>query len=275
MLPIYDNHIHLSFSGNNVEAVKEFEKKGGTHLNLCNLPLEDRNIDKNYYREVYENTLKLADVVKKNTKVKIFVTLGPYPVDLLRLLEKFSLKDSVQIMKDGIELAGKYIEEKKAIAIGEIGRPHFPVSKEIVDSSNEIMKYGFEIAKDIDCAVVLHTESATTETFKEISDFAKGVGLCSERVVKHYSPPIVDKEKNYGIIPSVLANRKNVREAIKQGTYFFMETDYLDDLDRKDAVLPITSVPKRTKMLISEGYEEELWKIHSDNFKRVYGLEIV
>ena len=49
--------------------------------------------------------------------------------------------------------------EGKAVAIGEIGRPHYEVSAEEWDLQNEIMVYAMELAQEADCAVQLHTES--------------------------------------------------------------------------------------------------------------------
>ena len=37
-VPVYDNHIHMSPSGRNVDALREFEAAGGTGLTLFTLP---------------------------------------------------------------------------------------------------------------------------------------------------------------------------------------------------------------------------------------------
>ena len=39
-VPILDNHIHLQPQGRNVEAVREFQKAGGTHLMLSHMPYD-------------------------------------------------------------------------------------------------------------------------------------------------------------------------------------------------------------------------------------------
>ena len=54
-----------------------------------------------------------------------------------------------------------------------------------------------------------------------------------------------------------------------------METDYLDDPNRPGAVLGIKTVPKRTKKLLTEGIitEEDVYTIHQENPKKVYGVE--
>ena len=41
VLPAYDNHLHLSPSGRNIEALKEFKAAGGTGLTLVTLPYQE------------------------------------------------------------------------------------------------------------------------------------------------------------------------------------------------------------------------------------------
>ncbi|MEE9152182.1 MAG: TatD family hydrolase [Thermoplasmata archaeon] len=276
-LPILDNHVHLQPNGRNFEAVIEFQKAGGTHLIVSHLPHKGHKITKGEdFKAQYDITLKMTELARKKTDVKIFVTLGPYPVELLRLSERMPLNPAKEIMMLGMDIAAQYVKEGKAIALGEIGRPHFPVSEQIVKTSNDIMRYGMEIAKELECAVVLHTEGGTPEVCKELVQIANSVGLSANRLVKHYSPAIIDEKDNHGLFPSVLASKKNIEEAIAQGNRFMMETDYLDDPRRPGAVLGIKTVPKRTKAILDAGLlsEEDAMVIHKDNPEKVYGIEI-
>lgn len=276
-LPILDNHIHLQPKGSNFEAVKDFQKAGGTHLIVSHLPQKGHKIKKGEdFKVQYDITVEMVELSRKNTDVKIFVTLGPYPVELLRLSERMPLSQAKEVMMVGMDIAGDYVKEGKAIGLGEIGRPHFPVSDEIMKASNDIMKYGMEIAKEIGCAVVLHTESGTPEVCKELAQIAKDVGLPANKVVKHYSPAIIDEKDNHGLFPSVLASKRNIEEAIAQGSRFMMETDYLDDPRRPGAVLGIKTVPKRTKMLMEVGLlsEDDAFIIHKENPEKVYGIKV-
>lgn len=275
--PILDNHIHLQPMGKNYEAVKEFQKEGGTHLIVSHLPHKGHKINKpEDFKIQFDTTLKMAVLAREKTDVKIFVTLGPYPVELLRFVEHMTLEEGVKIMMAGMDIAGEYVREGKAIALGEIGRPHFPVSDEIIEASNDIMRYGMEIAKGIGCAVVLHTESGTPGVCKELAQMAENVGFPANRIVKHYSPAIINERDNHGLFPSVLASKKNIEEAVAKGNRFLMETDYLDDPRRPGAVLGIKTVPKRTKALIDMDLigEEDVWVIHKDNPEKVYGIKI-
>lgn len=121
--------------------------------------------------------------------------------------------------------------------------------------------------------MVLHTESATPESMRELAEMADRAGLPRWRLVKHYCPPLVLERENHGLMPSVLAGRDAVPEALSKGTRFMMETDFLDDPRRPGAVLDIRTVPKRTRSLMEAGTmsEEQAHIIHADNPRRTYG----
>ncbi|MFQ5909452.1 MAG: TatD family hydrolase, partial [Thermoplasmata archaeon] len=254
-------------------AAREFERAGGTHLIIAHLPHTERGVEKDH-RPAFELTLSLAEKVRRGTGLKVFVTVGPYPVELLRLADHMPLSDAVDIMKRGMDTAAKLVEEGKVIAIGEIGRPHFPVDSQILEASNEILRCGMKLASEVECPVVLHTESATPKVFKELALMADRSGLKRDKVVKHFSTPIVDTERNCGLFPSIVSSRRNITEAISQGNRFLMETDYLDDLKRPGAVLGPATVAKRTKAFLADGTftEEDLLKIHKDNPEQIYGV---
>ncbi|HII66602.1 MAG TPA: metal-dependent hydrolase, partial [Thermococcaceae archaeon] len=192
------------------------------------------------------------------------------------LAEKKGVEYAKNEVMKALDYAQKLCFEKKAIAIGEIGRPHYEVSKEIWNESIELMKYGMELAKEADCAVQLHTESFNEEKFRELGEIVKKVGIKPYKVVKHYSPPLIKVAEEVGVFPSILASKKALIEALMQGDRFLMETDYIDDKQRPGAVLGPKTVPKRTLAFIQQGLmsEETAHKIHVENPKNVYGVEI-
>jgi len=276
-IPILDNHVHLHPNGRHVEAVKEFQRAGGTHLILSHLPYEDVVISSEKdFEASYQITLQLAERCRAETEVGVEVTLGPYPVLLLDLERKLGLQRAIEVMKGGMEIAQRFVLEDKAIGIGEVGRPHFPVPPEILEASNDILVYGMGLAREADCPIVLHTESATPESMKELASFADKAGLRRERVVKHYCPPLVREEENHGLFPSILASRTATREALSKGSRFLLETDYLDDMQRPGAVMAIITVPKRTRALLQSGEmtSEIAYKVHKENPKLVYGIDV-
>ena len=272
----FDNHLHLRRDGRFLEAVKEFTKAGGTHFVLTQYPMPEIVIQEKSYKSVYQETLQMAKEIKSHIDVTVFAVVGPYPVDYIKLKEKFGRDAAIQLMKKGMDQAAELCETQQCIAIGEIGRPHFPVDAQIIEDSNTILEYGMEKAKDVGVPVVLHTESTSPEQCKELVELGKKVGLPAEKIVKHFAPPLITYEENYGLMPSVLASKKNITEALKKGSRFLMETDYIDDLRRPGAVLGPKTVPSLSKNLLACGAmsEDQAYEIHVQNPEKTYNIII-
>jgi len=289
---LFDNHLHLRRNGRFLDAVHDFKKAGGTHFVLCQLPMTDLVIRDKSYKLCYQETLKMAEEIRSKIDVGVFVTVGPYPVDYLKLKERFGREETIKIMKKGMDEAAVLCEEKQCIAIGEIGRPHFPVDEQVKNDSNDILffpvdeqvkndsndilLYGMQKAKEVDVPVVLHTESTTPNQCKELVEMGTKIGLSAHKIVKHYSPPLILKKENHGLMPSVLASKKNLISAVKKGTRFMMETDYIDDIKRPGAVLGPKTIPKRTKELMEKGIltDEQTYEIHKTNPEKTYGINL-
>src|SRR3972149_3696707 len=187
-MTIFDNHFHLDPRGLYLEAAKMFAKAGGTHLMLTHLPYDDLPLTTGGdYRAAYGRTLGTADLVREKTKLTVFVAVGPYPVDLLRLDERFGLEAAGAGMAGGVEIAA---------ALAPAGRG---------------------AAKDAGCAVVLHTEDPTPDIMEEFGRIADSVGLPRQKVVKHHAPPLVLPNETHGVVPSVLAREDHLREALAKG----------------------------------------------------------
>ncbi len=273
---ILDNHLHLRRDGRYLDAIREFTHAGGTHFVLAQYPMPELVIQEKSYKPCYQETLKMAQEIRSTIDVQVYVVVGPYPVDYLKLKEKFGRDAAIQLMKKGMDQAAELCKEQQCIAIGEIGRPHFLVDAQIIEDSNTILEYGMERAKDVGVPVVLHTESTTPEQCKELVELGKKVGLPSEKIVKHFAPPLITHEENYGLMPSVLASKKNITEALKKGSRFLMETDYIDDLRRPGAVLGPKTVPSLTKNLLALGMmsEDQAYEIHVQNPEKTYNITI-
>jgi TatD-related deoxyribonuclease len=274
--PILDNHMHLDLEGHCVEAAREFEKAGGTAIMLVDKPKWSLMRTDAGMREQYGTTLRIADMVRQGTGLKVFVTLAPHPALLPQLVKEMSLGDAVALMRKGIDIAAGLVSERKVVALGEVGRPHFPVPEEIMEASNAILVYAMERAKDVGCPVTLHTESSTEETFKFLAGLADKVGIKHDKVIKHFSPPMVDERLNQGLFPSIVASKDAIQKALSQGDRFLMETDYLDDMKRPGAVMGPKTVPKRTLDLLRAGKmtEEQAIRIHKEHPERIYGIDL-
>ena len=267
VLPAYDNHLHLSPSGRNMDALKEFQAAGGTGLTLVTLPYPEVMISEGSdFRRSFDITLSLAEKAREMTDLKINVSVGPYPVLLIPLAERFGLEKAERIMMQGMEIAASLVADGKANSMGEIGRPHFPVDDvRIMDASNRILLRGMELAHEVDCPVIIHCESEDY-TDSSLASMAKEAGLDPGKVVKHSSPPWVTLEETHGVMPSIPASRSLIREAISKSDRFMMETDFIDDPQKPNAIMAVTSVPKRVKGLFQSGEltEEQICRICGD-----------
>ena len=266
VLPAYDNHLHLSPSGRNIEALKEFKAAGGTGLTLVTLPYQEVIISEgDDFLKSFNITLSLAEKARETTDLKINVSVGPYPVLLISLAERFGLEKAEKIMIEGMEHAASLVADGKVNSLGEIGRPHFPVDEKIVEASNRILLRGMELAHEVDCPVIIHCESEDY-TDKSLSELAREAGLDPGKVVKHSSPPWVTPEETHGVMPSIPASRSLIREALSKSDRFMLETDFIDDPQKPNAIMAVTSVPKRINGLHQSGElsEEQIHRICED-----------
>lgn len=274
-VPIYDNHIHMSPSGRNVDAIIEYEAAGGTGFTLVTLPYAEVHIDNaKDFAESFEITYRMASLAR-STDLEVNVVVGPYPILLIGLAEKHGLQKAMEIMIEGMEIAGNAVAEGKAQGLGEIGRPHFPVSDEIWDASNAIMQTGMEIARENKCPVIIHSEAGTTETNRSLSDIARKAGLNPSMVIKHSSPPFVTEEENFGVMPSMPASRDNIYQALSKGSdRFMLETDYYDDIEKPGARMSVNTVPKRIKAMLANGKmtEENVFRVCEDIPRSMFRL---
>lgn len=253
-VPVYDNHIHMSPSGRNVDALKEFQAAGGTGLTLVTLPYKEVRIAKGEdFARSYGITYSLAEKAREATDLEINIAVGPYPVLIISLAEQYGLERAEEIMVKGMEDAGRDVAEGKAAAIGEIGRPHFPVPAEIREASDRVLLRGMEIARENRCPVIIHCES-DADTDRSLAELADRAGLDRGMVVKHSSPPLVTDEETHGVMPSIPASKSNIKEAISKGTDRFMiETDYIDDPEKPGAIMSVNTVPKKVSAWLANG----------------------
>ena len=267
VLPAYDNHLHLSPSGRNIDALREFQAAGGTGLTLVTLPYPEVMIsDGDDFIRSFGITLSLAEKAREMTDLKINVSVGPYPVLLISLAERFGLEKAEKMMIEGMEHAAALVADGKANSLGEIGRPHFPVDDvRIIEASNRILLRGMELAHEVDCPVIIHCESEDY-TDRSLAELADEAGLDRGKVIKHSSPPWVTPEETHGVMPSIPASRSLIREALSKGDRFMIETDFIDDPMKPNAIMAVTSVPKRIKGLNQSGElsEEQVHRMCED-----------
>jgi TatD-related deoxyribonuclease len=277
---ITDNHIHIDpYHGIGIEAAKRFKRGGGTCLFLVNKMAGDAKSPvrkPSDFEEAFEKTISLKDRIARETDLIVFAVIGVHPAEHVFLCKKHGIEKALEISIQATELAGEKISLGRATALGEMGRPHFDVEPEIFESSNKLLLHAMSVAKDLDCALQLHSESPSEALFKDLKRMCKNAGIERKRVVKHFCGQDARIAMKHGFVPSVLASRENVLSSLKGGGGFLMESDYIDDLKRPGAVLGPKSVPRITLKLLKEGLmkDEDATKIHRENVERTYGVSM-
>ncbi|OED29671.1 TatD family hydrolase [Methanosphaera sp. WGK6] len=285
-IPITDNHIHVNPIGalGPVKTAMLFNRSGGTTMFVPNLPTWDLNpTEPNNHKKAMQITIKSVEKINNETPVQAFAILGIHPIAYDKMIkEGYSIKKAKKVMFENLELAKKYVLDKKAVAIGEIGRPHYPVNKEILDEHNKILEYALNLASDIDCPVQLHMEEANANTYNELYDLAKKTKISSYKIIKHYSNSEVLPSETHGITSSVNASKKLIKEVLEKThsnnikPTFLMETDYMDNPHYPGRVLGPRTVPRRTLDYIKKGLmsEEDAYIIHKENIEKIYDVDL-
>ncbi len=273
----FDNHFHLDERGRGVEAAKEFQRAGGTGMLLVVKPHWDER-DRESMAARYDWTVAMAQRVRSETGLRVGVALAPHPAttSVLRRDHGMTRTAIEEFLRTAVDLAVREVEERRAVALGELGRPHYETEAVDTELAEACLRYAMERAKVVRCPIILHTESETPKTYSDMAAIARSAGYPIERLVKHYNGPIVDVATTHGIVPSLIAAEKNVRAALAGGVpdRFFMETDYLDDPQRPGAVLGPKTVPRVTAKLLKEGLitADQANRIHVEEPVRFYGL---
>jgi TatD-related deoxyribonuclease len=277
-IPSTDNHIHVDpINGEGpLDVASKFHRSGGTSMIIPNKPTWTVSPECSFV-EAMELVVKYADEINQETDVKAFAVVGAHPAELSRRVEAgMDLVQAEELMRGALEAAKNMVLEGRAVGIGEIGRPHYPVLPEEMEVHNHLMVYAMELAREADCPVQLHTESASEEQYQEFAEMARKAHLKEEKVIKHFSGPFILPEENHGITPSLIASGDVMREAVRKGKNFLMETDYLDDKTRPGAVMGPRTVPRRTRKLINAGLltEEDAYHIHVEIPEKLYNVEM-
>ncbi len=232
--------MHLDRKGLYLEAVHQFKKAGGDRIILVQKPTFPQDLEG--FISAFDETVKMSKEIREY--VECYPVIGLHPAEFERLFNR-EKKDMCYKILDVVET---YVEEKKVVAMGEFGRPHYPVSHEVFLEAHDYMVEALKRARLLDCPIQLHTESLDEKGGQELDKLVKELG--HEKVIKHFSPPSLAYD---GMIPSILATEPNITAAVSGKKRFLMETDFIDDPRRPGAVLGPKTVPKTVKNLLSRG----------------------
>jgi TatD-related deoxyribonuclease len=252
-LPIVDHHCHLSPTGQGVGAAQRFRAAGGTHLFLTTqqyTPGVATTVEG--YREQFETTESLGARITADLGIQVYLVVAPYPIDLIRSQESLGLAGAVSLARGAIDLAGRWVEDQRAVALGEVGKAHFVVSPQVEDALDEVFRYALGVARDVNCPAVVHCADLTADGYRELAQVAAQSSFPVHRLIKHYARSVVASELRGGITPSYLARRPLVDEVLTEPAPWFLETDYLDDPARPGAVLDLATIPRRAQSVAAQ-----------------------
>ncbi|HTW55845.1 MAG TPA: TatD family hydrolase [Thermoplasmata archaeon] len=271
-LPVVDHHCHLSPSGEGVAAAARFRSAGGTHLFLATQNYAGRvptTVEE--YRDQFETTERLARQVREGTGVVVYPVVAPYPIDLVHAAPLLGVEPALAVHRTALDLAGRWVRERRAVALGEVGRPHFPVSDELAVAATEAFRHALHVAKEVGCPAVVHSADLDAAGVRALADEGRRAGLRPGQIVKHYARSRFAPGTDPAVVPSYLARRELVREVVGDPSPWFLETDFLDDPARPGAVLDLATVPRRASAIAAAGTAERLWTPFVDAVERVYG----
>jgi TatD-related deoxyribonuclease len=205
--------------------------------------------------------------------VVAYSVVAPYPVDLIAAERALGLEAAVELQERALDLAGAWVRDHRAVALGEVGRPHFEVPAPIASASTRVFRHALEVARDVGCPVVVHSADLDAGGLRELAAEASDAGVRPGNVVKHYARAPVDTASSSGIARSYLARREMVRGVLGEPAPWFLETDYLDDPARPGAVLDLATVPRRARQVAEDlqGSADRLWVPFAESIERVYG----
>ena len=184
--PILDQHMHLDRKNRFFEAVNEFIISGGTAINLVHKP-DFSNLPKtpSDYRKAYQNTLEMATEVRNKFGITVSVILGPHPVAWEHQIHTMGLEKSSSLHLQAVKIALEYISSGHAMCLGEVGRPHYPVSDEIWDASNDLLLKIMKLAAEAKTSIQLHVEDNGEKTYSDLAILCDKAKLSRHLAIRH------------------------------------------------------------------------------------------
>ena len=283
--PIWDTHLHLDLEARGLSAAQDFSNAGGTHICLVHKPSFPSRLPQSIEQvdQAYRKTLDLAAMVRERIEIDVRVILGPHPVVWEKQIHTLGMEMSSQLHLDSVELALNYCAEGKAVALGEVGRPHYQVTEEIWSAANTQLETVMRMASQAGFPIQLHVEDNGAETNAELAEICDRSGLSRKNAVHHYASADVSQSFTHGLSSSVSMGKGSIFDLMntfdKCASTWTMETDYLDDPNRPGAVLGPKTVPKRTQQLVDDllklrgrdEVEDVLMHVHSIWPGQLYG----
>ena len=232
---IWDTHLHLDRTGRFIDAALDFARTGGSHMCLVHKPGfgEDLPTSIEEVRSSYQNTLEIAEIVRRKCNIDVRVILGPHPVVWEHQSRKLGFEKAGELHIDSVEIALAHCAEGEAVALGEVGRPHYSVDEETWDTANAQLVDVMHMASQEGVPIQLHVEDNGSQTNAELAALCNRAGLTLHHAVHHYAQADVSANFTHGLSASVSMGKGSVEKLLETHSdsisTWTMETDYLDD----------------------------------------------
>ena len=202
--PILDQHMHLDRNNRYFSAISEFINSGGTAINLVHKPnFSDLPSTISDYRLAYDDTIDMAREIREKFGIKVSVILGPHPVSWEKQVHTIGLQESTSLHLQAVKLAIKYISSGEAVCLGEVGRPHYPVSLEIWNAANDLLLEIMKLAAEAKISIQLHVEDDGEKTYSDLAKLYDMASLPRHLAIRHYAPANIDSEFTHGLSVTV------------------------------------------------------------------------
>jgi TatD-related deoxyribonuclease len=263
--------MHLDRNNRYLDAVSEFINSGGTGINLVHKPnFSNLPLTISDYQSAYDDTIEMAREIREKFGIKVSVILGPHPVSWEKQIHTIGLQESTSLHLEAVKLAINYISTGEAVCLGEVGRPHYPVSLEIWTAANNLLLEIMKLAAEAKISIQLHVEDDGEKTYSDLAKLCDKASLPRYLAIRHYAPANISTDFTHGLSVTVSVGKDSISKIVESlpdcNSYWGMETDFLDDKNRPGAVLGPKTIPKRTNQLIEKlkeaGYsEDEIYEI--------------
>ena len=264
--PILDQHMHLDRNNRYLDAVSEFVNSGGTAINLVHKPdFSNLPLSISDYQLAYGDTIDMAREIREKFGIKVSVILGPHPISWEKQIHTIGLEESTQLHLEAVKLAIQYISSGDAVCLGEVGRPHYPVDKGIWNAANDLLLEIMKLAAEEKISIQLHVEDNGEKTYSDLAKLCDKDSFPRHLAIRHYAPANIRNDFTHGFSVTVSVGKDSISKIVESlpycKSYWGMETDFLDDINRPGAVLGPKTIPKRTHQLanklIESGYSKE------------------
>lgn len=210
---LFDTHCHLNFKafdGRVNEVIEKARKVGVTHIVIPGTDVETSN--------------KAVEIAEKFDNVYAAVGIHPHHV-----YEKF--KDQRSKIKVEIQEIEKLLENKKVVAVGEVGVDRhiyrktvyqaYQVDQELIELQKEYLKAQIDLALKYDKSIIFHNREAKTDFLGVIGKPAVAKALAGKAVFHCCEPDeeLLEFAKNHKMFIGVdgdVTYRKDKQEFIKK-----------------------------------------------------------